>query len=114
LRCVIQPALHPACNPRQLNITPTNIQTQKNSKKSNVPFVSTLYTPIGKSVRLVKNVAGTGASLALTIPSKVLKSARKNTQKIAKKASKSAKRVSRNFMSSLGNMFKKTMKNFTN
>jgi len=89
-------------------------RTRKNSKKSNVPFVSTLYTPIGKSVRLVKNVAGTGASLALTIPSKVLKSARKNTKKIAKRASKSAKRVSRNFMSSLGNMFKKTMKNFTN
>ena len=85
-------------------------RTRKNSKKSNIPLVSTLYTPIGKSVRLVKNVAGTGASLALTIPKKVLKSARKNTKKIAKKATKSVKRMSHDLVKSLRNMFKKTMK----
>ena len=88
-------------------------KTRKRSKRSSIPLVSTLYKPVGKSIRLVKNVAGTGANVALTIPSKVLKSARKNTKKMALRAAKNAKHASHDFMKSLSSTFRKTIKHWT-
>ena len=88
-------------------------KTRKRSKTSSIPLVSTLYKPVGKSIRLVKNVAGTGANVALTIPSKMLKSARKNTRKMAKRAVKNVNHVSHDFMKSLSSAFRKTIKQLT-
>ena len=90
-----------------------NGKTRKRSKTSSIPLVSTLYKPVGKSIRLMKNVAGTGANIALTIPSKVLKSARKNTRKIARRAAKNTRHATRDFMKSLGSGLKKTIKYLT-
>jgi hypothetical protein len=83
-------------------------RSTKKNKRNNV--FQTFYTPVGKSVRLVKNVAGTGTNLALTIPKKVLKKAGKTTRKMVVRAAKNMNRVGQNVINSLSKTFTRSLK----
>lgn len=65
---------------------------------------------VGKSVTLVKNMAGTGANLALRVSSKTLKKAKKASKTLAARAARNTNIIGKQFFTSAKNFLRKTFK----
>ena len=65
---------------------------------------------MGKSVTLVKNMAGTGADLALRVSTKTLKKAKNTAKTLATRAARNTNIISNQFLTSAKNFLRKTLK----
>jgi hypothetical protein len=79
-------------------------RTRKTNKKSK------FLNQLGKSVTLVKNVAGTGANLALRVSVKTLKKANKTAKTLATRTARNANILGNQFITSAKNFLRKTLK----
>ena len=65
---------------------------------------------VGKSVTLVKNMAGTGANLALRVSSKTLKKAKKASKRLATRVVRNTNMIGKQLFTSANNFLRKTLK----
>ena len=79
-------------------------RTRKTNKKTK------LFQTVGKSVTLVKNMAGTGANLALRVSTKTLKKAKKTAKTLATRAARNTNIIGNQFLTSAKNFLRKTLK----
>jgi hypothetical protein len=69
-----------------------------------------LFKQLGKSVTLVKNVARTGANLALRVSTKTLKKAKNSAKTLATRAARNTNIIGNQFVKSAKNFLRKTLK----
>ena len=76
-------------------------RSRRSTRKTNI---------VGKSVTLVKNMAGTGANLALRVSAKTLKNATKVSKKVAANVARNTDIIGKKFLTSAKNFLRKTFK----